>query len=768
MTRKGLVRGLLAGGGLLLVAALILGVSLLMGAGVDPLWRDHLSPFWAGEPAGLTPPASLADAVEAYPELTAILSDPALEGVYKEFLLAYQDGGAEAAMVLAGERGLLTPDGENLRVTLILDTEDSAPLTAQLEAVGVEVVSVFRDRVNVSVPVGLIGSALETRDTESIFRYLTELDHVIAVRLPDLRSAERRGLAGEGVGVVGAEAWHRVGFSGEGVRIGVLDLGFSGYEALLGEELPEGVTVKKFGWYDEQEVHGVACAEIVHALAPDATLFFAWYDGSDAALGEAVAWLTAQKVDIITHSAGGVLGPRDGTGWDARLVEETVAQEVLWVNSAGNEAEVHYRGVFTDQDGDGYHEFRPGVSVVPIHNLGYIRVYLTWEDDWHRPTQDLELVIFDGGGDVIAASEDPQDGSVGQMPAEWIVLHPDDDIIYAAVYAYAIDRPVTFDIFAIGPGARVIGAVAAYSINSPGDAVGALTVGAVEWDSDRLAPYSSQGPTPDGRLKPDISAPTDVSGRTYGQRGFDGTSAAAPHVAGAAALVWQAYPTFSREQVIGLLLDSARDLGPAGPDTGYGFGRLALPAPPVPHAEQPQSTVEVAAGAPSSLLTATPLTYVTPASGQAGGGGRSFLIAGLLVGGLSLGGSGLLLAGGVLLLIEARGRRAQQLVERAAGPQPTGVHAEWPQNGQAMPPGYVSPKQQLAPPDLPTTQRRTAAAKSAAGACPVCLAAIRPGARFCADCGTKLVETAGLATCRHCGARLREHSRFCPACGKPA
>ncbi len=64
-----------------------------------------------------------------------------LGAVYKEFLIAYQEGGMDAAIALATERGLLTPDGTSLRVTLVLDTEDSAVLVEQLEAVGVDVVS---------------------------------------------------------------------------------------------------------------------------------------------------------------------------------------------------------------------------------------------------------------------------------------------------------------------------------------------------------------------------------------------------------------------------------------------------------------------------------------------------------------------------------------------------------------------------------------------------------------------------------------------------
>ena len=110
----------------------------------------------------LTPPPSLAELADEYPQIANLLSDPELGTVYKEFLIAYETGGIEAAEQLAGERGLLTPDGKHLRVMLVLNTEDSAPLVAQLEQVGVNVVSAYRDRVNIAVEVSLIEAAMNS------------------------------------------------------------------------------------------------------------------------------------------------------------------------------------------------------------------------------------------------------------------------------------------------------------------------------------------------------------------------------------------------------------------------------------------------------------------------------------------------------------------------------------------------------------------------------------------------------------------------------
>ena len=113
---------------------------------------------------------------------------------------------------------------------------------------------------------------------------------------------------------------------------------------------------------------------------------------------------------------------------------------------------------------------------------------------------------------------------------------------------------------------------------------------------DGIAPFSSRGPvTQDGsnRLKPDLVAP-GVAVRTARPLGFtsafSGTSAAAPHVAGAVALLWSAAPdlrgdVLESEWILRLSatpLESAQDCAPFPgaqvPNAVYGYGRLDVAA----------------------------------------------------------------------------------------------------------------------------------------------------------------------------------------------
>ncbi|MGW1410579.1 S8 family serine peptidase [Streptomyces sp. NPDC002403] len=106
------------------------------------------------------------------------------------------------------------------------------------------------------------------------------------------------------------------------------------------------------------------------------------------------------------------------------------------------------------------------------------------------------------------------------------------------------------------------------TVSSPGCVPSVLTVGAVDRD-DSTAQFSSRGPVAvTHTLKPEIAAPgVDISAASAGGRGvyayrsMSGTSMATPHVAGAAAIVRQAHPDWTAQQIKAALVSSARTGG---------------------------------------------------------------------------------------------------------------------------------------------------------------------------------------------------------------
>ncbi|MEA3407059.1 MAG: S8 family peptidase [Chloroflexota bacterium] len=118
-----------------------------------------------------------------------------------------------------------------------------------------------------------------------------------------------------------------------------------------------------------------------------------------------------------------------------------------------------------------------------------------------------------------------------------------------------------------------------YTIGSPGCAKDVITVGGTN-DADQVAEFSSRGPTADGRIKPDIVLPGNniISARANGTKmgspvnqyytTASGTSMSAPHAAGICALLLQAEPNLSPQEVKERLMSTSLDLG----DTAYAQG----------------------------------------------------------------------------------------------------------------------------------------------------------------------------------------------------
>jgi subtilisin family serine protease len=326
--------------------------------------------------------------------------------------------------------------------------------------------------------------------------------------------------------------------------------------------------------------------------APDANLYLVCIKDV-AGLGLAVAYAQAHGIQIISHSASWFnTGRGDGSGapdTPEGIVAAARAAGILWVNAAGNRAQQHWSGAFVDSNANGWNEFAPGDegNTIAVRGGAIACVALKW-DDWPASAEDYDLYVTRSpGGNAVAVSTGAQTGF--EPPSELACLVNSS----AATETYAIGirahhvtaRPVRFDLF-VYPGPDLEYQVAEGSVTEPGTSPSALTVGAACWQGNDLERYSSQGPTVDGRVKPDLVGPDSVSSFTFGPfsgcgvSGFAGTSASTPHVAAAAALVKQVNPAFGPAELQAYLEENAVDLGAPGKDSAFGSGKLMLGAAP--------------------------------------------------------------------------------------------------------------------------------------------------------------------------------------------
>jgi hypothetical protein len=428
---------------------------------------------------------------------------------------------------------------------------------------------------------------------------------------------------------------------------------------------------------------GTAMLEIVHDLAPGAQLFFA--NGEDPIthleFQQAVNWLAA-NTDVVVDDLAFFTPPYDGTSPvstnTASALNSSTNPIRAYFTAVGNQARAHYQGVFVDSGVDmswlglpgNLHLFQPTADTSDILGWGAtvsdvvylpagasVVVCLSWNDPLGASSNDYDLVLMQSStAELVASSVNPQTGT--QDPVEGFAYTNDTgvaDFFYILIRNFMnLAAPRTFDMFITKPSCSgtepwcfaptgenhnyntVSSSVPAQS-DAGGSPVSVISIGAANHATpDTIELYSSNGPTNDGRLKPDVTGIDGIS--ITGAGGFpvpfSGTSAAAPHGAGVAALLLQAAPCLragtvgalsdvnARTNLRNLVLNNAVDLGAAGPDNESGYGRidaLAAATRTIPAANAgPTQTVNGTSsngasvtlnGSPSSDPIGCPLTF---------------------------------------------------------------------------------------------------------------------------------------------------------------
>jgi subtilisin-like proprotein convertase family protein len=426
--------------------------------------------------------------------------------------------------------------------------------------------------------------------------------------------------------------------SGVGVTVGVLSDGVDSLAASIASgDLPPDARALPGQAGDGDE--GTAMMEIVHDLAPKAKILFATVNPTQEQFAANIRALRAAGASVIVDDVIYFAESPFQDGTVAQAVRDVIASGGQYFSSAGNEQNVD-DGTAGNWEGDFVssgttigkfagvaHDFDPGAGVQNVDPLSEdtagAPVILQWADPLGHAGDDYDLYELDPAGNVIAFSNDVQDGNDDAFEGFFTPFVSGGGRIAVVKFAGA-NRYFQVTPFR-GRFADDLGQLTAF--NTPGvtrghSAVnGAYSVAAVpaaDAFPREIAPgvpnpsgpfpgqftaaqksetFTSDGPrrvffNPDGseitpgnltstggelRAKPDITAADGVSTSVPGFSPFFGTSAAAPHAAAIAALILSGNPGITSAEVRSALTTSAIDIEAPGPDRDTGVG-IVMPA----------------------------------------------------------------------------------------------------------------------------------------------------------------------------------------------
>lgn len=380
---------------------------------------------------------------------------------------------------------------------------------------------------------------------------------------------------------LGVPAWHARSWRGQGLKVAVLDTGFRGYQDHLGSALPQTVTARSFRFDGDLEAkdsqHGILCAEVIHALAPEAELLLAnWEPEWPDQFLAAVRWARRRGARILSCSI--IMPTWSDCEGHGRIHEELrrllgsgdAVGDALFFASAGNTAQRHWSGSFQD-GGDGYHVWKVAAGRTLRDN-----VIRPWGGE--RISAELccpseciyELTVKDAvTGKVVGRSMTAAGAGSSNAVAAFV---PEPSREYQVRVRHQRGPAGRFHLVVLGGSLRY--ASSPSSIAFPGDGSEVIAIGAVDASGRRL-PYSSCGSKASG-TKPDFVATVPFPS-SWRARPFAGTSAAAPQASALAALLWSRHTDWKAGQIQTALRDAARPCAANSPAWETGRGLLRLP-----------------------------------------------------------------------------------------------------------------------------------------------------------------------------------------------
>ena len=498
------------------------------------------------------------------------------------FAQQWQNGDRQQALDAAGARGVrVHGQGEDARVAVVLDPISGVAATS-IDPAKVRSRGAVIDATSSSWARALV--APDRLDD------LASHPQIAVVRAPFLHKPASFGsIVSEAKALTGADDYQDTGWTGDGVSVAVIDGGFQGLSDTIDDdgELPDTTVAVQGGtlvnWSDIEldDAHGTGVAEHVMDMAPGVQLYCV-YVADEVDFENAVDFLASESIPIANHSiAWAAQSYYDDTGPITTLVNDSHEDDdVFWSVSSGNHAKGHWRGGWSD-GGDGLLDFDGNDHELELDSESYeIGVVLNW-DQYLYPQTDLDLYLYASDGSLVGSSELEQ--GVWVSAEAVYTTYDSGQAPYHVEVQYVSGATANLDITVMSFYNDLEHYDPSSSMAEPADAHGAFTVGAVNHEvyddaSPSIRSYSGQGPTNDGRLKPDLAAPDGTQCVTFGES--QGTSFSAPTTAGAAALLAEADPGLSAADLAHTLRVMAVDAGDGGADDVFGAGLLDLQLDP--------------------------------------------------------------------------------------------------------------------------------------------------------------------------------------------
>jgi len=374
-----------------------------------------------------------------------------------------------------------------------------------------------------------------------------------------------------------------------GIRVAVFDFGFDISE--LGDRAMQFFSFRQDrrieGISQGEALHGTACANIIAELVPNAELFLINFDTELEFLQALRYAVDTHQVRVISCSVSWMQAydHYDGTSRLWNQVDKILKNRTVLVVAAGNFAQSHWEGHFHDRNADGSHDFGTNNSPLKLYlKSGISYSFLLSWDDWLRPRIDLDLCLLDSAHQHLVSpsgreyrSANRQGKEQYEEPVERITnflsLYPGSSWYYLDIflkYSKPVpDPPAYFELYVYPPPEEAVPAPANESSLASGLATSrsqsVIVVSAV------ALPQCSQGPTNNGRGRPDFAA---IGKTHYQDEEFRGSSFATPRVAAALTMIFDKHPSWSAYQAIDLLRGNCTGANKTIKDYVHGWGEI--------------------------------------------------------------------------------------------------------------------------------------------------------------------------------------------------